>query len=163
MLTTPARSARTTTSRCSPRRPSRGSLSDEGFFPDGSFLNLFRLRAAYGESGLYPGNLDALVYLSPTTAAINGISSSAVTIGGLGLSTLKPEHAREIEVGADMGLWGDRVSLEATYYNKQSRDALISRVLAPSHGIVTSRFENLGQVTQQRLRAGPLHPADPRW
>ena len=77
-----------------------------------------------------------------------------MTIGGLGLSTLKPEHAREIEVGADMGLWGDRVSLEATYYNKQSRDALISRVLAPSHGIVTSRFENLGQVTNSGFELG---------
>ena len=129
-------------------------MSDEGFFPTGSFLNLFRLRAAYGESGLYPGNLDALVYLSPTTAAINGISSSAVTIGGLGLSTLKPEHAREFEFGADVGLWGDRVSLEATYYNKASRDALISRVLAPSHGIVTSRFENLGKVTNSGVELG---------
>jgi hypothetical protein len=29
-------------------------VSDEGFFPTGSFLNLFRLRAAYGESGSIP-------------------------------------------------------------------------------------------------------------
>jgi TonB-linked SusC/RagA family outer membrane protein len=129
-------------------------VSDEGFFPSGSFLNLFRLRAAYGESGLYPGYLDGLVYLSPTTAAINSISSSAVTIGGLGLSTLKPEHAREFEIGADFGFGGDRVSLEATFYNKKSRDALISRVLAPSHGIVTSRFENLGKVTNKGFELG---------
>lgn len=128
--------------------------SEEGFFPTGSFLNLFRLRAAYGESGLYPGNLDALVFLSPTTAAVNGVSASAVTIGGLGLSTLKPEHAREFEAGMDFGLLSDRVSIEATYYNKKSRDALISRVLAPSHGIVTSRFENLGKVTNRGLELG---------
>jgi TonB-linked SusC/RagA family outer membrane protein len=142
-------------------------VSDEGFFPTGSFLNLFRLRAAYGESGLYPGNLDALVYLSPTTAAVSGISSSAVTIGGLGLSTLKPEHAREFEIGADFGLLSDRVSLEATYYEKKSRDALISRVLAPSHGIVTSRFENLGKVSNKGLELGlftqPVRSSSVTW
>lgn len=129
-------------------------MSDEGFFPTGSFLNLFRLRAAYGESGLYPGTFDALVFLSPTTAAVGGVSSSAVTIGGLGLSNLKPEHAREFEVGMDFGLLSDRVSLEATYYKKKSQDALISRVLAPSHGIVTSRFENLGKVENQGVELG---------
>jgi TonB-linked SusC/RagA family outer membrane protein len=129
-------------------------MSEEGFFPRSDFLNLLRLRAAYGQSGLYPGTFDALVYLNPTTAAINGVSASAVTIGGLGLSNLKPEHSTEYELGIDAGLWQDRLSVEFTYYNKTSDDALISRVLAPSLGVVTSRFENLGRVRNQGFELG---------
>jgi hypothetical protein len=39
-----------------------------------------------------------------------------------------------------------RVNLELTYYSKLTKDALISRVLPPSAGVSTSRFENLGSV-----------------
>ena len=43
--------------------------------------------------------------------------------------------------------WDNRVSTEVTYYNKSSRDALISRILPPSIGTgAAARFENLGEV-----------------
>jgi TonB-linked SusC/RagA family outer membrane protein len=126
-------------------------LSDEPFFPKGGFVSLLRLRGAYGQSGLQPGALDALTFLSPTASAVNGASTSAVTFGGLGLSGLKPEKSREREFGIDLSLFHDRINTDLTYFHKETTDALIARVLAPSLGVSTTRFENLGSVSNQGL------------
>jgi TonB-linked SusC/RagA family outer membrane protein len=131
-------------------------LSEEPFFPKGSVLNLLRLRAAYGQSGLQPGSLDALTYYSPTSAAVSGSSSSAVTFGGLGRTDLKPERSTEFETGLDMNFFSDRLSFELTYYKKHSQDALIARVLPPSGGVATSQLQNLGSVSNQGFEATVL-------
>jgi hypothetical protein len=58
------------------------------------------------------------------------------------------------------------VSLELTYYNKATRDALIQRQLAPSTGAQT-QFENLGEVTNKgvegTLNATVLDLANFKW
>ena len=121
-------------------------LSDEPFFPQGGVVSLLRLRGAYGQSGNMPGQNDAITFLSPTSSAVNGASTSAVQFGGLGLAGLKPEKSRERELGVDASFFDDRINVEGTYYHKNTSDALIARVLAPSLGVSNSRFENLGSV-----------------
>ena len=49
-------------------------------------------------------------------------------------------------MGFDLGMFNNRVSVEFTYYNKRTKDALIARDLAPSLGTVASQFFNLGEV-----------------
>ena len=124
-------------------------LSDEPFFPKGGVISLLRLRGAYGQSGLQPGALDALTFLSPTASAVNGASTPAVQFGSLGLSGLKPEKSRERELGVDLSMFHDRINTDFTYFHKETTDALIARVLAPSLGVSTTRFENLGSVSNQ--------------
>ena len=126
-------------------------LSDDPIFPKNSVISLLRLRAAYGQSGLQPGALDALTYLSPSTSSINGTSTSAVVFGSLGLASLKPERSGETELGFDLGLFHGQVNVDLTYYDKKTSDALIARVLAPSLGVSTTRFENLGSVGNKGL------------
>ncbi|HEV8599603.1 MAG TPA: SusC/RagA family TonB-linked outer membrane protein, partial [Gemmatimonadales bacterium] len=142
-------------------------LSDEPFFPKGSFISLLRLRGAYGQSGLQPGALDALTYLAPTASAVSGASTSAVTFGGFGLAGLKPEKSRERELGADVSLFRDRINVDFTYFHKETTDALIARVLAPSLGVTNFRFENLGSVSNQgfelTLNARVIDHRDVSW
>ena len=126
-------------------------ISDEPFFPKGGTISLLRLRGAYGQSGLQPGALDALTFLTATASAVSGASTSAVTFGGAGLVGLKPEKSRERELGIDLSLFHDRINTDLTYFHKETTDALIARVLAPSLGISTTRFENLGSVSNQGL------------
>ena len=45
-------------------------ISDEAFFPKWSFVNQFRLRSAYGQSGVQPGATDALRTFTTATVAI---------------------------------------------------------------------------------------------
>jgi outer membrane receptor protein involved in Fe transport len=121
-------------------------VNEEPFFPEASFLNTLRLRAAYGEAGLKPRFRDAISFFSPVTVRADGIEVPAFTLGGTGNAELRPERSREIELGFDSGLFGDRVGLDFTYYYKRSADALIARRLAPSLGATTQRFENIGEV-----------------
>ena len=55
----------------------------------------------------------------------------------------------EFEFGFDAGLLRDRLSVAATYFHKNSKDALISRRLQPSLGLTQTRFDNLGEIRQR--------------
>jgi TonB-linked SusC/RagA family outer membrane protein len=115
------------------------------------FLNTFRLRAAYGQSTQQPGSIDALRFYAQTAVRKDAASSSGVSIANLGNAELKPELSQEIEAGFDAGLFGGKVSLEATYFYKQTRDALIEREIVPSLGATGNQFFNLGKVSNQGI------------
>jgi len=128
--------------------------SDESFFPHYSWLNQLRLRTAYGASGVQPGTIDAVQYFSASTVRQESGDAPAVVFTTLGNRNLKPERSTELELGIDGTFWDNRVTTEITYYNKTSKDALITRVLPPSLGIgATNRLENLGAVTNKGVEA----------
>jgi TonB-linked SusC/RagA family outer membrane protein len=125
-------------------------LSDEPFFPKLGWLSQLRLRSAYGASGVQPGTIDAVRYYSASTARLESGDATGLVFSTLGNSELKPERSGELEVGFDGTYWNGRLSTEFTYYNKSSKDALVSRILPPSNGTgATSRLENLGEVTNK--------------
>ena len=126
-------------------------LSDEPFFPKTSFLSSLRVRAAFGASGRQPGPNDALLFFSPTTTNVDNADTPGLVLSALGNPTLKPERSQEVEAGFDMSLGNNRVNLEFTFYNKSSRDALISRTIAPSAGTAASRLENIGEVRNRGI------------
>ena len=121
-------------------------LSDEAFFPKSSTLTSLRLRGAWGASGRQPGANDALLFFSPLTTNVDQADTPGLVLSALGNPLLKPERSQELELGFDAALLNNRVNLEFTYYDKSSKDALISRVIAPSAGTAASRFENIGEV-----------------
>jgi TonB-linked SusC/RagA family outer membrane protein len=123
--------------------------SDERFFPTVPGVSNLRLRAAYGQSGTQPGLNDAIRYFSATTASIADVDVPAITFTSLGNPDLKPERARELELGFDAGFFNQRLSVEVTHYDKLTQDALVSRIVAPSAGAASTRFENLGSVSNR--------------
>src|SRR4051812_232725 len=128
-----------------PKASASWLLSDESFFNIG-FVNTFRLRAAYGVSGQQPGTTDALKFLNATPGKKLGLPTTGVSFASLGNPDLKPERSYEFEAGFDAGLFKDRVSLEFTFYNKLTRDALIQRDIAPSLGASQFQFVNLSRI-----------------
>ncbi len=128
--------------------------TEEPFFPQAGFLDQFRLRLAWGRSGLQPGTtaairtLDADAITDPDDNTVSGVS-----IGEIGNALLEPEQSSEIEVGFDADLFGGRVGLELTHYNKKSEDALITVPLAPSLGASNSRWVNIGEVQNRGWEA----------
>jgi outer membrane receptor protein involved in Fe transport len=128
-------------------------VSDEPFFPELGFLDNLRFRAAYGKSGLRPSFRDALTYYEPSAVRLSGTEAAAVTLGGTGNPDLRPEVATEVELGFDLGLLGERLGLEFTYYDKRSQDALVRRRLAPSLGLTTTTWDNVGEVSNRGLEA----------
>jgi outer membrane receptor protein involved in Fe transport len=127
--------------------------SDESWFPEIGMLTNFRLRGAYGASGRQPGTNDAIPFFSPSTASLDGVDIPSLVFSAVGNTALKPERSTEIELGFDAGMFNSRVNLELTYFDKRSKDALISRPLPPSQGTASSRFENLGEIQNKGWEA----------
>jgi TonB-linked SusC/RagA family outer membrane protein len=127
--------------------------SDESWFPEIGMLTNFRLRGAFGASGRQPGTNDAIPFFSPSTASLDGVDIPSLVFSAVGNTSLKPERSTELELGFDAGLFNSRVNLELTYYDKRSKDALISRPLPPSQGTAGSRFENLGEIQNKGWEA----------
>jgi TonB-linked SusC/RagA family outer membrane protein len=126
-------------------------ISEEPFFGQRDWLNALRLRAAYGASGVQPGPIDALRYYQALTYAVNGSDTPALIISAVGNDSLKPERSSELEVGFDADLTQTKTHVEFTYYHKKTTDALVQRLLPPSQGGSTSRFENLGSTLNKGI------------
>ncbi len=122
-------------------------LSDTDFWNVG-FAESFRLRAAWGKSGLQPDAFAAVRTYSPTTGPGD---EPALLPGNLGNPDLKPEVGTELELGFDAGLFSDRLGIEFTYYNQTTRDAILADLVAPSLGFPGSRFINVGEVSNKGI------------
>jgi len=112
--------------------------SDESYFPKFEWLNQFRVRAAYGASGVQPGATQGLITYSPATVALTGRNNTTetdqpgLTASTPGNANLKPERSTETELGFDSQLLRNKVHFEYTFWNKKTTDALVSIALAPS-------------------------------
>jgi len=129
-------------------------ISDEGFFPNASWVDQLRLRSAYGASGVQPGTTDAVQFFSPTQFRGESGDAPALVYTTLGNRNLRPERSTEFEAGIDGTFFGNRVVTEFTFYNKLSKDALVNRILPPSLGTgATARLENVGEVQNRGIEA----------
>jgi TonB-linked SusC/RagA family outer membrane protein len=122
--------------------------SEEDFFRTHlpSWVGQTRLRAAYGQSGQRPAFRQAETYVNSSAVSQGSAELPAVVIGGTGNEELKPEISIEQEGGIDASFFGNRIGAQYTYYHKITRDALIAAILAPSLGVSTSQYVNLGRV-----------------
>ncbi len=135
-------------------------LSDESFFPHQDWLNSFRLRSAYGQSGVSPGGTVALQTFQAATANVaasqsastTGTDSPGLVANALGNPDLKPEVSAEFENGFESSVFNNRVHVDFTYYNKKTHDAIISQPIAASSGAAAlSVLRNLAQVQSSGL------------
>jgi TonB-linked SusC/RagA family outer membrane protein len=134
-------------------------LSDESFFPHPEWLNQFRLRGAYGASGVQPGGTVALqtfgasaANIAATPGAATGADTPGILAAALGNPDLKPERSSEFEGGFETNVISNRAHLEFTYYSKKTNDALISQPIAASSGASTlSVLRNLASVSNSGI------------
>jgi TonB-linked SusC/RagA family outer membrane protein len=127
--------------------------SEEPFFPKLDWLNMFRLRAAYGASGVQPGATDALALFTPSAVAIAARAATTSTdVPSLvenqpSNPNLKPEWSAEFEGGFEAQAINNRLRVDFTYYNKRTKDALINVNLAPSSGAAQlTPLQNIGST-----------------
>jgi TonB-linked SusC/RagA family outer membrane protein len=125
-------------------------ISEEPFFNFG-LINSLRLRAAYGESGQQP---DAFAALRTFEARPHPEGTAAVTPEAVGNPDLGPERGKEIEMGFDLSMFRDRFTVDFTYYNQKTTDAILSRNVAPSSGFSGEQFVNVGQISNSGVEVG---------
>jgi TonB-linked SusC/RagA family outer membrane protein len=124
-------------------------ISNENFWGDNlkNVVNSFKVRAAYGQSGNLTaiGAFDRFTNYQPV---IYGGQAGYISPASLGNFTVKPERQTEVEVGFDMAMFRDKVSVEFSYFNKDVKDLILNRTLAPTTGF-NNRFVNIGTMTNK--------------
>jgi TonB-linked SusC/RagA family outer membrane protein len=121
-------------------------------------LSFLKLRTSYGTSGKdaglyllnssFIGNPD-IVGLGAFTLnfPLNGQSGYTVS-NTIGSPDLKPELTTTFEVGADIGLWDERINLSYTYYSSVHADQIVQISLPRSSGF-TLTASNIGEMTNK--------------
>ncbi len=112
-------------------------------------LNYLKLRAGYGTSAgfasSYPvsNNIDGS---ARDFSDINGVVNPAQqTASRLGNPNLKPELLSEYEFGFDSKFLDNRVSINASYFRRQTKNLITETPIDPSTGYL-STFTNIGKL-----------------
>lgn len=123
-------------------------ISSHGFLPQ--WVNTMKVRGAIGKAGKMPGAFDSFTSFeaTPVFEATAGIIPS-----NPGNKDLRPEVTTEWEVGLEAGFLKDRVGLELSYYNAETKDAIFALANPPSAGFVRARSVNLGAIENRGWEA----------
>ncbi len=105
-------------------------------------FSTIRVRAAFGKSGLQPSSFAKFTTYSPQPSS----EGPGVRPSNLGNNNLRPEVATEKEVGAELGLFNDRASINVTYWTTTVRDAIVARQFAVSGGFINTQLDNIGEL-----------------
>ena len=134
------------------------------FIPTDAFPELkaykidhLRFRAAIGQTGndanVYqtkswfgPLNTSSFYYTYLPIGGVSGLSES----NRLASIDLRPEMTTEYEVGLSGTFLNNRISIDAAYYNKQTKDQIISASLPPEAGY-TSETKNIGKIENKGI------------
>ena len=102
-----------------------------------------KLRASYGEVGVQPARYNTTnTFVSPGYGDNlgGGLDLGLYGNGGLvptanrGNESLRPERKKELEFGADLRFFNDRLSISATYFDNVTEDVLLPFPIANSTG-----------------------------
>jgi TonB-linked SusC/RagA family outer membrane protein len=128
-------------------------------------LSYLKLRAAYAQVGN-----DAPPYQLAST--YNGVSNKFGSLPQYELSSnianfdLKPEITNSFEVGTEVGLFDNRITLDASYYNKNTRNQIINLVVSSTGGFLTKSL-NAGEISNRGfdalVTAIPVRTNDFEW
>jgi TonB-linked SusC/RagA family outer membrane protein len=140
----------------------------------GNVVNFLKVRGGWGQTGndapLYLTNS----YYSPTQIGL-GFGSLYLPLNNTaGLTesnripsnSLRPEITTEVELGFDARFLQNRIGVDFAWYNRNTKDQIISAGAAPETGY-TSRARNVGLINntgvEVRLYGTPVKTTDFQW
>lgn len=130
--------------------PSAGvawNVANEKFLENSKVINNLRFKASYGETGNTAiGSYRSFAQAGFASIILSGnelFTGAAIT--QLANPDLTWETTKKLDAGVAIGLFNNRISLEADYYNNQTEDLLLEVPLAPTSGY-ENVFKNLGAV-----------------
>ncbi len=135
-------------------------ITNEPFFPKSDILNLFKIRASWGRIGNLGSvpmnyksqNMSVAAWWQQPEAAIYGTSQDTVwgqwTFPGTTVNqTLTWETSEQWDVGVDIDLFKDRLSISADYYDKRTFNLLQTPSTGwPSTIGWSASVQNLGEI-----------------
>ena len=118
------------------------------------WIETLRLRGAWGESGKQPSSFAAFELLEAQRVTFRGQDVAGVAVMQPGNPDLKPERGTEVELGFEADIFGGNVAVDFTWYDKVTKDAIVTSRVAPSTGFPGVRFQNIGEITNSGVELG---------
>lgn len=127
-------------------------ISNEDFLKDSETINNLKLRASYGVTGnpsISP--YQSLSRFASLYASSNGETVNAVTPDQPANPDLKWESSYQTNIGVDLGLLNNKVSLSLDYYNIDTKDLILGNNGIPEYfGYLNDAvLTNLGQINNK--------------
>lgn len=121
------------------------NLHNEKFLKQLSFVDRFKLRGSYGVTGSLniPAYSSQYRYNYSTSTSYYG--ELGAILSNMGNPNLSWQSVYKLNVGADISLFKDNLTVTLDAYRENTKNALTSVSLAPSTGF-TSYSENLGEL-----------------
>lgn len=149
-------------------------ISEEDFMQPVNFITNLKVRGSWGltgNQGIGPyGTLSAYVTnLDDAGVVFNGNGGplrSGILLGNPGNLDLKWETTEQVDVGADVEVWKERLGLSVDYFVKNTRDLLMMRALPGYIGGYNIQ-SNIGEIQNKgwevALRATPVQTTNFQW
>ena len=124
-------------------------IIDEPFMQKVSWLSDLKLRASYGitgnAGGISPYQSLSTVASTGSNYQINHIYTTGINPTGIANPDLRWEKSQQANVGLDIGLFNNRVSVVVDAYQKKTKDLLYIKTLPLSsgYGSITGNFASL--------------------
>jgi len=131
-----------------PRASVAINLTKFDFLADNSVLSQLKPRFAFGRTGGVPRYGDR--YSTAVGTVYDG-KLAIVTPTVNGNPTVEPETAQEIEMGVDFGFLHNRITFEATYYDKRVFDFLFPFNLSPATGVTSIARYPAGEMSNKGI------------
>lgn len=141
------------------------NLHEEDFIKGINQISFFKLRGSVGLTGnqsIPP--YSSLSQLNYFRYNFNGQTVSGYAPGNVANPGLGWEKTVQVDVGADIGLFNNRVDLVLDYYYKRTSDLLLNAIVPGSSGLAVGGninagqqaavYQNLGEVENQGFELG---------
>lgn len=121
------------------------NIAQENFIKESflSKLNTFKLRAGYGIAGNQ--NIPNFAYRSLYRPVFTSGSVTYVSDGRLGNENLRWEKQKQLNLGLDIGLFDNRLTMSGDYFVIHNDDLLMQRTLSSTTGFGNT-IDNVGSL-----------------
>ncbi|GAB4000232.1 TonB-dependent receptor [Spirosoma daeguense] len=132
-------------------------ITEESFLPKSAVLSDLKLRASWGVTGnnnfLTIGNYPSLAFVSANNYILGNAFSAGKVVSAFANPNLKWEKSNQLDIGLDVGLFNNKLTLNLEYYNKITNDMLLP-VSIPSVSGFTTALDNIGKVANHGFEIG---------
>lgn len=127
-------------------------VAEENFMESAAgWLSNLKLRVSYGLTGNSDiGQYRSLAMLGSTTYVFGGDRAPGMVIGELANPNLKWEKTAQWDVGVDFGVLDNRLSLEADFFLKKTKDLLYEAPVPATSG-KRSMMSNIGSMENKGI------------
>ncbi|MGK6352692.1 SusC/RagA family TonB-linked outer membrane protein [Parapedobacter sp. DT-150] len=121
-------------------------VSEESFMPQTDWITDLKLRASYGITGNNAiGNYSSLANMAISNYVFGGNIADGQRLFNFANANLGWEQSEQTDIGLDLALFGSRLIFTAEYYNRLTRDMLLSVEMPIVSGFGSS-LDNVGKV-----------------